>query len=518
MELKGLLERHKDEIAGVLNCYDRLIMTGTIPGFCFAEGMTAYIKSQGIRIFDYFVKFAQPLRDAIRQNAETLAKENGLEIEFIRKKNFRKEKRVKEILQKRGMQPGLVHIFSAMETCTSYQPWHDKKTGQTYLKYDSGKCLHYYFYFIDKLLGLCYLRVPTWSPFRLQFYFNGHSFLAARLAKRGVEFEQLENAFTRISNFPLANEIAENLLMEKIHRRLDEAAKQYCPVVGKIPVFYRWSIMQAEYATDIVFNKREHLQAFYPALLEILIHSVKPENIATFLGKKLTGHYQGEIASSLQTRILGTRIKYEMGPVSLKMYDKFGLILRIEVTVNDVSFFRQYRDVYRRDGSSERKWTKMKKGLYSLAFLQKLLKSSNERYLEFLSQIETPEAGVVRLEQCTQPKTENGHSYKGFNFFSKQDSYLLRLLLRGEHFITGFTNKMLRQLLSGTNTAKMSRLLKRLRVHGLVKKTASRYKYYLTATGILIATMATKLREMYMIPRLADCYGLPDTKQAKTQR
>ena len=60
-----------------------------------------------------------------------------------------------------GHQPGLVHIFSAMERCAAYQPWHDKESGRTYVKPVSGKCLHYYFYFIDPELGLCYLRVPN---------------------------------------------------------------------------------------------------------------------------------------------------------------------------------------------------------------------------------------------------------------------------------------------------------------------------------------------------------------------
>ena len=64
----------------------------------------------------------------------------------------------------------LVWIFSALEPCTTYQPWHDKPSGRTFLRYDDGKCLHYYFYFIDEELGLCYVRVPTWCPFRLQFY------------------------------------------------------------------------------------------------------------------------------------------------------------------------------------------------------------------------------------------------------------------------------------------------------------------------------------------------------------
>jgi hypothetical protein len=58
--------------------------------------------------------------------------------------------------------PGLVHVISAMEACQSYKPWHDKRSGKTFLKPDSGKCLHSYFYFIDQALGLCYLRSTTW--------------------------------------------------------------------------------------------------------------------------------------------------------------------------------------------------------------------------------------------------------------------------------------------------------------------------------------------------------------------
>jgi len=73
------------------------------------------------------------LRDALRKNMEQIAAENGIEIEFVRsRKKFRKEDRVKEILVKRGEQPGEVCILSAMEPCGSYKPWHDKKTTRRY--------------------------------------------------------------------------------------------------------------------------------------------------------------------------------------------------------------------------------------------------------------------------------------------------------------------------------------------------------------------------------------------------
>jgi hypothetical protein len=146
-----------------------MIVQGTLPVFCYAEGMTAYLSKRRIRIFD-FTQFAKPLTDAIKTNAEELAAANGLHIDYVRKKNFRKEDRVKAVLKERGNHPGLVWIFSALEPCTTYQPWHDKKSGRTFLRYDDGKCLHYYFYFIDEDLGLCYVRGPTWCPFRLQFY------------------------------------------------------------------------------------------------------------------------------------------------------------------------------------------------------------------------------------------------------------------------------------------------------------------------------------------------------------
>ena len=131
MGLTLLTERHHHQIAGVISCYDRILIQGTLPGLCYAEGMTSYLYARQIRIFDY-PRFAQPLRDQLRENAERLAVENSLSIEFIRRtKSFRKEEKVQQILRQRGSHPGLVCIFSAMEPCGSYQPWHNKQTGKT---------------------------------------------------------------------------------------------------------------------------------------------------------------------------------------------------------------------------------------------------------------------------------------------------------------------------------------------------------------------------------------------------
>jgi len=90
-----------------------------------------------------------------------LAAEAGVTIEHIAKSYIRKEEVVAWVLEQRGDHPGLVHVISAMEACEAYQPWHDKQTHKNFVRPDSGKCLHYYFYFLDARFGLIYLRVPT---------------------------------------------------------------------------------------------------------------------------------------------------------------------------------------------------------------------------------------------------------------------------------------------------------------------------------------------------------------------
>jgi hypothetical protein len=191
---------------------------------CYAKGITRYLYDHGIRIFDY-AQFAQPLREAIRNNAKALAAAHGLTIKCIRKNDFRKEDRVQELLKTRGTQPGLVHIFSAMEPCTLYQPWHDQATGKTYLKPDTGKCQHYYFYFIDADLGLCYLRVPTWCPFRLQFYCNGHAWLASQLRAHDIACEQVDNAFVHIADYARANALAAQCDVQRLQAKLEDLAR-----------------------------------------------------------------------------------------------------------------------------------------------------------------------------------------------------------------------------------------------------------------------------------------------------
>jgi hypothetical protein len=497
----SLTERYDERIAGILSCYDRVLITGTIPVICYADGMTRFLYAKGIRIFDY-PQFAMTLRDRVRDGAAALAAEAGVTIEHIAKSHIRKEDVVARVLEQRGDHPGLVHILSAMEACDSYRPWHDKPTGKTFVRPDSGKCLHYYFYFMDAAFGLIYLRVPTWSPFRLQFYCNGHNWLARRLAAEGIGYSMADNAFTRIDDWERAQELADSLSPEVLHRTLDRYAEQCCPVAEVFGQSYHWSLMQVEYATDLAFRSRATLGPLYDQLIRETVLSVKAEQVASFLGRQITPQLAQEIGSQFSTRIEGTCVKHRFGKASIKMYDKFGIVLRIETTTNDVSCFKHHRKVEHRDGPPTRGLAPVKKSIYSLIDLREILLGCNRRYLAHLSALDDFSAGVRALDRLTKPRAVDGRTVKGIDFFSDTDKALLEALQDPKVNIAGVRRGDLIPALGAFSPHRLSRHLRRLRDLGVIKRVTGTYRYYLTKAGRAATAAACRITEAMIIPAM----------------
>lgn len=498
-----LVNRYAANMRGVLSCYDRILITGTLPGACYAGGMTSFLYSRGIRIFDY-AQFAEPLRDRVRARAQDACAAAGIEIEHVSKSHIRKEELVQRVLASRGDAPGLVHVLSAMEACPSYRPWHDKNSGKTYLRGDTGKCLHYYFYFIDDVLGLCYLRVPTWAPFGLQFYCNGHSALAQSLKREGIDFAQADNAFLRIDDLPRAQALADALSPDVLHQRLDVYAQWLCPVLDVFGQSYHWSIRQIEYSTDLMFKSADILTPLYDSLSRQSVLAADAPRVASFLGKKITPVLAQEIGSRLSTRIEGRCIKHSMGAASVKVYDKFSRVLRIETTVNDVSFFKHHRKVEHRDGHSTRELAGLKKSIYSLIDLREILLGCNQRYLAFLGSLDDTSAGQRDLQRLSQPRVSINaeQTVKGLNFFNPMEQRLLQTLQHGEFNIHGLRRADLAAHVPITPSA-LSRQLARLRMLGLIKKVAHTYRYYLTRLGRSAIAAACSITRFNIVPAMA---------------
>jgi hypothetical protein len=165
------------------------------------------------------------------------------------------------------------------------------------------------------------------------------------------------------------------------------------------------------------------------------------------------------------------------------MYNKSGSILRIETTINNTRDFKVFRHP---DDNLDRpaSWQKMRKGVSDLHRRCKLSDKCNERYADALAsaQIEEKLKEVVS-PACNRIK-KKGKTYRGLNPWHEQDYKLLTFLARGENAIAGFRNKDLRKwLYPESDRLQITRRLKLLRVHGLIKKVAKENRYTLTAKG-----------------------------------
>ena len=112
--------------------------------------------------------------------------------------------------------------------------------------------------------------------------------------------------------------------------------------------------------------------------------------------------------------------------------------------------------------------------------------------------------GQTNLEQISRPvKDERKRCWRGFNFFLGDDLTVLLGIVRGEYQISGLSNRRLQPVLPAKNSGQIGRILKRLRLHGLIKKVGNTYKYYLTELGRRAVVAALKLKEHLIVPALA---------------
>jgi hypothetical protein len=174
------------------------------------------------------------------------------------------------------------------------------------------------------------------------------------------------------------------------------------------------------------------------------------------------------------------------------MYDKQGSVLRVETTINDPRDMKVYRP--KTNGEpGERSWLRLRKGVADLHRRAEVSQHSNERYLDALAAVNHDQFLGEVVEEICQPAEWRGGRVRALQPFSPDDSRLLAAVNQGEFAINGFRNRDLRELLFGTDdispaeakrqAARITRQIRLLRGHGLIKKVQSTHRYTLTSAG-----------------------------------
>jgi hypothetical protein len=274
---------------------------------------------------------------------------------------------------------------------------------------------------------------------------------------------------------------------------------------------YYWVTAQSEYSTDILFRKRADLEELMPRLCQYSALYFSASDVMSFLGRKLTGHFQGEVVTDQRevelrgTRVPGRRVKHRMKFNWIKMYDK-GTVLRVETVINNPEEFRVRRRV-RRQGRDVMAWVPLRKSVTLLFRYREISAQSNVRYLDALSQVQDPTPAVRDLDALTtNASTKDGRTVRAFNPLSRNERMLFEVLLAGEHALHGFTNRDVRQKLGRTSyplapnedrqPSQVTRLFRRLHAHGLIAKIPRSRRWRVSLAGRRTMSTAIKLREV----------------------
>ena len=158
VQMSQLRDRYRAVTVGEVSCFDRVVINGTLTEICHTRAMAQYLLSGKKRILD-LPRVFEPMKAEIVENAKAVAEAHGLKIEYIRRKSFRKEDRVREILAERGDDPGLVHVFSATERLNTFRAGTRKDTGHPFI---APKVMGATYHFMT--LHCLMWQSDTWHP------------------------------------------------------------------------------------------------------------------------------------------------------------------------------------------------------------------------------------------------------------------------------------------------------------------------------------------------------------------
>lgn len=513
--MKAFVQRFGAKILGVLSGFDRIRFRGSLRLLSNVGGTSAWLNHKGVLLKD-FMAFAEGMTKQLRKRTEAIAKQAGRPVVYL--ESFcNKEELVRKIRDDQGVADnGLIAVLSTLETCRSYDIYRNRATQHIDLRRRNRRALHYYFYFDDGKFGLTHVRLMTWFPFDTHIVINGRQWLANDMDKAGIGYLRRDNCFVSISDFQKAQKLADKHPRIRWTGQLQRLLQRVHPLHRQFfagdehfdPLSYYWTSEQTEWATDIAFADAGSLADLYPTLIHRGMEVFQSPDVMQFLGHKLPAHggvhgqYAGEIVSDLKQRLEGVRLKHRAGRNTIKMYDKFGSVLRVETTLNDPKGLKVYR-TKQNDPDGPKEWLPLRKSVADLSRRTALSQKSNDRYIEGLSAFDCDEP-LEKLTDKVCGRVQVGKRWhRGLRPFDPLDVKLFEAVSRGEFAVSGFRNRDLRLILEGDSdddddrrraSARISRKLAMLRAHGLIKKIPHTHRYEMTVQGQITITALLSAR------------------------
>jgi hypothetical protein len=508
--MKAFIDRFSNSVKGVLSGFDRIVFKGLILPLMSASEVMSFLHSKGILNKEYKNWMIARTKDMV-DTADQYARDNsGQPISHIPTWRIRKEELAHERQQKEQIKTGLIGVWSCLERGSSYRAVYCKQAGFPQLRNYPTQCRHLYFYFDDSEFGFMNIRLQTWFPYHIQICLNGREWLRRGLEKEGVDFHVHGNKFLHIADYQKAQQLLDEQLNTRFTDMLNGFTQRVFPGMEDIlgpHLSYYWTLWQSEWATDLIFDSPDSLKAPMDALLRHAHVIGTSTRVLRYLDRPLTkaGRPDARSNDTVVTRVTdfndGMRIRHWVDKNSVKLYNEQN-VLRTEATINDPGKFKVFRHKQGQDENEPKQRLPMRKGVMDIPLRASVSQDINNRFMDDLATLEEKTPIRNFMDELTVHITKNSRRFRGLDPVGK-DRELLLALSDPAYMISGLTNKMLRERLSDAPfgsgrtekqlSAKISRHLRLLRSHGIIRKLPRQNRYQVTVKGMRLTSALNAL-------------------------
>lgn len=320
-----------------------------------------------------------------------------------------------------------------------------------------------------------------------------------------MDFVVRGNKFMHIEDYHRAQRLLDRQLDTRWERMLEGFLAEAFPakeaIVGPHLSYY-WTLWESEWATDLIFPSPKDIAPITDSLLHHAFMTGTGDRVLRYLDRplKLDGTPRADMAHEVTSRLLdfhdGLRVRHWVDTNSVKAYNELN-VFRIEMTMNQPGMFRVHRHTQGQVGTEPKRRLPLRKGVADIAIRAQVSQDVNERFMDNLAaaRCETPVRNL--LDDVVKPFTKDGRRVRALDLTGK-DRALLQALDDPKFCIEGLANRDLREKLQNANgykgmsekqlSAKISRQLRLLRDHGLIRKLPRQKRYILTTKGRELTT------------------------------
>jgi len=491
---------------------DRMYLNVYVPGLQYELGIVRFFREHRGQPLPSAALMSPMTRTFVAALEDFVARHEIPLVQF--EKGQRKDTVMAEHLRRFGREEGVVFVGKAQENTPVFRTERRQspKTGRAYpwIVRRSAMVNNYYIYAVDRDFGPFFLKFCSYFPFNAKLCLNGHEYAKRQLAQEGIAFEALDNGVLKCADPKRLQTICNGLSAAKIDALLRKWLRLLPhPFTGadrKAGYRYDISILQAEFSTTQVLDRPVHGRLFFEQVIRENLDLGRPEEMKLIFNRRIPRRRRTRerFCTRIVTHGVTPSLNVYYKNTRIKQYHKENRALRTETTINNTYDF----------GIGKR--------LHNLPRLREIGFTANRRLLEVERMSHDCILSEDTFQAINRPVAAGRQRASGLRFADQRVHPLLHALILFRQLAQGFRAADLRQhlaALSGADEASISQgaityQLRRLRLHGLIERVSSSFRYQVTDFGFRVALFFTRTYNRILRPGLAA--ALPALRAVKT--